>query len=195
MATAKANIDYAKRTMDISVGDQKISLNIFQASQHMRDNENYFTIDVIDSLVEESCSLNQIEDFGKLRGCEQNFSVDARESQPINLDANSEPSFSSIESPPPLELKPLSDSLKYVFLGPNKTLPVIIAADLTLEQEVQLIEVLRDHQAAIGWSIADLKGISPSLCMHHIYIEVDAKSVRDMQRRQNPNMKEVVKKR
>ena len=57
-----------------------------------------------------------------------------------------------------------------------------------------MIEVLRDHQAAIGWSIADLKGISPSLCMHHIYTEVDAKLVRDMQRRLNPNMKEVVKK-
>ena len=40
LATAKANIDCAKGTMDISVGDQKISLNIFQASQHMRDNED-----------------------------------------------------------------------------------------------------------------------------------------------------------
>ena len=70
LATAKANIDCAKGTIDISVGDQKISLNIFQASQHMRDNEDCFTIDVIDSLVEESCSLNQIEDFGELRGCE-----------------------------------------------------------------------------------------------------------------------------
>ena len=113
LATAKANIDCAKGTIDISVGDQKISLNIFQASQHMRDNEDYFTIDVIDSLVEESCSLNQIEDFGELRGCESHFSVDAGESQPINLEANSEPSFFSIESPPPLVLKPLLDSLMY----------------------------------------------------------------------------------
>ena len=136
--------------MGISVGDQKISLNIFQAFQHMRDNKDYFTIDVIDSLVEESHSLNQIEDFGELRGCEQNFSADARESQLINLEANSEPSFPSIESPPPLELKPLPNSLKYAFLGPNETLPVIIAADLNLEHEVQLIEVLRDHQATIG---------------------------------------------
>ena len=30
--------------------------------------------------------------------------------------------------------------------------------------------------------------------MHHIYTEVDAKSVRDMQRRLNLNMKEVVRK-
>ena len=57
-----------------------------------------------------------------------------------------------------------------------------------------MIKVLRDHQVAIGWSTVDLKGISPSLCMYHIYIEIDAKPVRDMQRRLNPNMKEVVKK-
>ena len=92
LATVKANIHYAKGTMDISVRDQKISLNIFQTSQHMRDNEDYFTIDVIDNLVEESCSVNQIEDFGELTGCEPNFSLDARESQPINLEANSKPS-------------------------------------------------------------------------------------------------------
>ena len=57
-----------------------------------------------------------------------------------------------------------------------------------------MIEVLRDYQAAIGWSIADLKGINPSLCMYQFYTKVDAKPVRDMQRRLNPNMKEVVKK-
>ena len=68
----------------------------------MRDNEDCFTIDVIDSLVEESCSLNQIDDFGELRGCEQNFSEDTGEFQQINLESNSEPSFPSIESPPPL---------------------------------------------------------------------------------------------
>ena len=71
---------------------------------------------------------------------------------------------------------------------------MIIAADIAQDQDAQLIEVLRDHQAAIGWSISDLKGISPSLCMHHIYTDEDAKPSRDMQRRLNPNMREVVKK-
>ena len=33
-------------------------------------------------------------------------------------------------SPPALELKPLSDSLKYAFLGPNESLPVIVTSDL-----------------------------------------------------------------
>ena len=37
-------------------------------------------------------------------------------------------------NPPKLELKPLPDTLKYAFLGPNDSLPVIIASNLTLSQ-------------------------------------------------------------
>ena len=42
--------------------------------------------------------------------------------------------------------------------------------------------------------MADLKGISPSICTHKIYLEEDAKPIRQMQRRLNPKMQEVVKK-
>ena len=70
-----------------------------------------------------------------------------------------------------------------------------MATNLSPTQEVQLLEVLKAHKAAIGWTIADLKGISPSICMHHIYTEESAKPVSEMQRRLNPNMREVVKRR
>ena len=56
------------------------------------------------------------------------------------------------------------------------------------------MRLLRDHKEAIGWSIADVKGINPSLCMHRIRLEDDAKPVRQAQRRLNPLMMEVVKK-
>ncbi|KAD7477782.1 hypothetical protein E3N88_00918 [Mikania micrantha] len=100
----------------------------------------------------------------------------------------------SLEEPPELELKELPTHLKYVFLGGNKTLPVIIASDLTEEHEKALIEVLSTYKSAIGWTIADLKGISPSIVMHKIITEPEAKPFRDTQRRLNPNMREVVKK-
>ncbi|GAV72547.1 hypothetical protein CFOL_v3_16035 [Cephalotus follicularis] len=99
----------------------------------------------------------------------------------------------SIESPPVLDKKSLPDSLKYAYLGPNETLPVIIACSLTTDQENKVMAVLMDHKEAIGWSVADLKGISPSICMHQIYCEDGAKPFRDAQRRLNPNMREVVK--
>ena len=95
---------------------------------------------------------------------------------------------------PKLELKALPPSLKYAYLGANNTYPVIINSSLSKEQEKELIQVLRQHKDAIGWTLADLKGISPSMCMHKILLEEDAKPSRQQQRRLNPTMNEVVQK-
>jgi len=95
-------------------------------------------------------------------------------------------------SPPKLELKPLPDNLKYAYLGDNETLPVIISSALTLDQEKRkLVKVLREHSKAIGWTLADLKGLGRTLRSHKITLEKDAKPKRDLQRRLNPPMMEV----
>ena len=107
-------------------------------------------------------------------------------------DLAKEPMLPSIQSPPQLELKPLPSTLKYVFLEPKDTLPVIIVVCLTPDQESELL--LKKHKDVIGWSVADLKGISPSNCTHCIYCEDNTKPFRKMQRRLNTNMREVVKK-
>ena len=54
--------------------------------------------------------------------------------------------------------------------------------------------MLKDHRTSIGWTIADIKGISPSTCMHRILLEDGAKPTREAQRRLNPPMMDVVKK-
>ncbi|XP_070667824.1 uncharacterized protein [Malus domestica] len=100
----------------------------------------------------------------------------------------------SIVQPPTLELKPLPSHLKYVFLGEDQTLPVIISSSLTAQEEDKLIRVLKEHKPAIGWTLADIKGISPTTCMHRILLEEGAKPSREAQRRLNPPMLEVVKK-
>ena len=56
------------------------------------------------------------------------------------------------------------------------------------------MQVIKDHKRAIGWTLADIAGISPSFCMHRILLEEDAKLVRQSQRRLNPQLMEVVKK-
>ncbi|KAK8568777.1 hypothetical protein V6N12_007319 [Hibiscus sabdariffa] len=81
----------------------------------------------------------------------------------------------SVEHPPTLELKPQLDQLKYAYLGDNNTLPVIISSKLQHEQETRLINMLRQHKKALGWTIADIKGISPAFCMHKIQLEDDNK--------------------
>ena len=98
-----------------------------------------------------------------------------------------------VPDPPKKELKPLLDNLKYKFLGPAESLPVIIASDLVDPQEEKLLDVLREHNEAIGWTIEDIKGISHSVVMHKIHLEENDKPLREPQRRLNLAMKEVVR--
>jgi hypothetical protein len=56
------------------------------------------------------------------------------------------------------------------------------------------LDVPQEHKEAIGWSVGDLKGIDPSICMHRIHLEDNVKPYREAHRRLNPNMNEVVMK-
>ncbi|RVW34334.1 Retrovirus-related Pol polyprotein from transposon 17.6 [Vitis vinifera] len=94
---------------------------------------------------------------------------------------------------PKLNLKPLPVELKYTYLEANNQCPVVISSSLTSHQENCLMEVLRRCKKAIGWQISDLKGISPLVCTHHIYMEEEAKPIRQFQRRLNPHLQEVVR--
>ncbi|XP_062111865.1 uncharacterized protein LOC133823225 [Humulus lupulus] len=54
----------------------------------------------------------------------------------------------------------------------------------------KLLRVLRAHKLAIGWSLVDIIGISPTTVMHKICLEDDSKPSTEAQRRLNPTMKE-----
>ena len=92
-----------------------------------------------------------------------------------------------------LILKELPSHLKYAFLEPEMAKPVIISAALNKNEEQQLQRILMKYKEAIIWSIEDLKGISPSICMHKILLNDDAKTSVEHQRRLNPVMKDVVR--
>ncbi|KAL4367552.1 hypothetical protein GQ457_05G021450 [Hibiscus cannabinus] len=63
-----------------------------------------------------------------------------------------------------------------------------------VDQEERLIATLRQHKEALGWTIADIKGISPTICMHKILLDDNHKPTVDAQRRLNQAMKDVVRK-
>ncbi|KAK1678400.1 hypothetical protein QYE76_039248, partial [Lolium multiflorum] len=101
-------------------------------------------------------------------------------------------------TPPPKEdpvfdLKPLPDNLKYAHIDDKKIYPVIISSKLLEFEEERLLEILKKHRGAIGYTLDDLKGISPSICQHAINMEDDAKPVVEHQRRLIPKMKDVVR--
>jgi hypothetical protein len=65
---------------------------------------------------------------------------------------------------PVFELKKFHDTLKYAYLDEKKIYPIIINGNLSVHEEKRLLTTLRKHHAAIGYTLDDLKGISPTMC-------------------------------
>jgi len=95
---------------------------------------------------------------------------------------------------PPIELKVLPDGLRYAFLNGDTQTPVIISSHLFDEETAKLLAVLEKHRSVFGYSLEDLKGISPTLCTHRIPIDSTCTPSREPQRRLNNTMRDVVKK-
>ncbi|KAI3683909.1 hypothetical protein L1987_84424 [Smallanthus sonchifolius] len=217
LATANAQINCRSGTVDMTFGNRKLRLNVFSHISNSLVNDECFMADIFDRyiplcdvIVNEdgttetcfSCDRLQVETSRELEEEEKRLEAMAIkngrppwthqvESLPEHIDKNLKP---SLEQPPKVELKKLPKNLKYAFVGEDDTLPVIIASNLTKEQEEAVMKVLAAHKVAIGWSIADLKGISPSIVMHKIVTDQVIAPSHDAQRRLNPNMREVVKK-
>jgi hypothetical protein len=71
---------------------------------------------------------------------------------------------------------------------------VIISDKLSHEETQKLVATLEKYRSVIGYSLKDLKEISPSLCTHHIPMDQDNKPIQEHQQRLNNMMGEVVKK-
>ncbi|GJU72292.1 reverse transcriptase domain-containing protein [Tanacetum coccineum] len=101
----------------------------------------------------------------------------------------------SLEEPPTdLELKPLPDNLKYVFMEEPYFLPVIISSQLSKEKKNKLVSVLKKHKEVFAWKTTNIPGNCPSFCKNNIQLLDDKKPIVQKQRRLNPDMQEVVKK-
>ena len=189
--------------MTLTFGNMTVELNIFDLGKQPVDlNDSSLEVNWIEA---EEVPLNLIDLldenwYGHTPESEPVEGVhkisDVQWSPPLEPLRTEQPSVPrpSSEEPPVLDLKPLPEDLKYAFLGPNETLPVIVASNLSGKQEEALLTLLRTNKEAIGWTMADIKGISPAICQHRINLFDDAKPTRDPQRRLNPVLKEVVRK-
>ena len=146
------------------------------------NNKEYLAVPIQEEMVEMVAALESIpEHLGKSPNL-------------VSISVSTNKLLPSVIQPPSLELKPLPSHLKYVFLGEQETLPIIISSSLMAQEEDKLIRVLREYKTAIWWTLADIKEISPTTCMHRILLEEGAKPSREAQRRLNPPMMDVVKK-
>ncbi|KAK9128819.1 hypothetical protein Syun_017616 [Stephania yunnanensis] len=202
---AKTKIDVHNGSLTMEFDGELIKFNIYDAMRHPCDTSSMvLALDSMDSLVQDTFLMKGDDmkvvlenhlDSNYLR--QQCFALDTEieelisklDSAPLyfptlaylDLPASNSTLLPSIEQAPTLELKPLPSHLKYVFLGENDTLPVIISTKLTLPEEEKLIQVLQEFKEALGWTIADIKGISPSTCMHQIHMEEGSKPSREAQ--------------
>ena len=51
---------------------------------------------------------------------------------------------------------------------------MIISNKLSKDETLRLLTILEKHRSAFGYSLEDLKGISPVLCTHRIPIDLDS---------------------
>ncbi|KAH9780390.1 hypothetical protein KPL71_008058 [Citrus sinensis] len=196
LATADAHIQCRTGNMQLSFGNMTMELNIFNITKQPHNaDDGIVDVDLIEALVDDTFLSNHSDD--PLQTCLTHFCLDFdidRSVDEVNALLDSTPSMDtnkwksrveqlapsekklipssekklipSSESPPKLELKLLPNTLEYAFLGEESTLRVIISSSLNDEQKD---------------------------CMHYIHLDENAKPTREMQRRLNPNMKEVVR--
>ncbi|GAU34191.1 hypothetical protein TSUD_162920 [Trifolium subterraneum] len=209
MKTARMMIDIDDGVMKVRVQDEEVCFNLWEAMKHSNDKDECFKLDATEEAI-----LDARKQVHKPSSLEQALTdaftvLDPNNEQEIEewvkaLDELEEvsPCEAKLEElkndlkpvQAKLELKSLPSHLKYVFLEEGDNKPVIISSSLSNHEESNLIQVLKENKQAIGWALSDLKGISPSYCMHNIMMEDDYKPVAQPQRRLNPTMKEVVRK-
>jgi hypothetical protein len=214
LATANALINCRNGLMKLSFGHMTLEVNIFNIGKQIFEDEDCEVVNWIDAVVQEQFTKTYHSD--PLDSCLLNFSdsdssigsnianvCSLLDSQVMELNCwkprfeelpkSENKALPSSVAIPKLELKQLPSGLKYAFLELGETFPIVISSVLNMDQEGKLVELLRKHKTTIGWTIADIKEISPLICTHRINFEDEVKASRQPQRRLNPNMREVVK--
>ncbi|XP_021743097.1 uncharacterized protein LOC110709193 [Chenopodium quinoa] len=174
--TAGVVIDMKQGKLTLNVGDEKISFSFSQAmGKPMYEDIN--RIDTLDREVEELKMMNNSKDTLQAILTESLYNDDDEaKGYKLLLD------------------QPLHGKAREFEALKVETYPVIVNTNLDDTSLEKLLVVLREYRSVIGYAIDDIKGISPTICMHKILLDNDHESSIEHQRRLNPNMKEVVKK-
>ena len=165
LATGPTPIDVKKGELTLRVGIEEVHLNLNQSlkqhdvekAQCMRvdnvihvskdQNGDPFNESILNSLYNENLEKEELK--AKVELIEAVLS--------LNEESNAESSSSSKVKEQDvykifegLILKEFPKNLKYVFLGVERSKPMIIVADLSTEKEQKVVEILKEHKEAIA---------------------------------------------
>ncbi|XP_042387631.1 uncharacterized protein LOC121979712 [Zingiber officinale] len=165
LKTARTKIDVHAGTLSMEIGDTVVHFSIFEAMKHPREDHSILSMDISEEL-DGMEFLSDIDSDLEVSdfGMENEFVALLEDILDVESDVN------------------LSECVGDCL---GEALPLG-----SLREE----EILRQHRKAIGWTLADIPGIIPSICMHKIHLEEDVRPVRQPQRRLNPLILDVVKK-
>lgn len=186
LKTARMIIDIDNGLMKVSVQDEEANFNLFEAMKHSKDTETCFKIDAMDEAILDvqkqahittpleraltnALNVLNLEEEKEIKDCLKE--LDTTKEIPLEGEIVEELKEESIQEHHKFELNFLPDHLKYVFLEEGGSKLVIISNSLASHEEKKLIQVFKENQQAIGYVQSDLKGISPSYCMHKIVME------------------------
>ncbi|XP_006595214.1 uncharacterized protein [Glycine max] len=168
MLTAKCVVDMGNGNLEMSVDDQKFTFNLFDAIKHPNDHKAYFKTEAVEhevamvaqamvsqSLLQKALT-NAVECLTKEEEKELKKCLEKLDRLKGSL--SKKVLFEELKKDPPTEktkvdLKILSEHLRYVFLEDNEARPVVISNSLTDEEESRLVKVLKKHRATTGWHI------------------------------------------
>ncbi|XP_062085501.1 uncharacterized protein LOC133791574 [Humulus lupulus] len=172
MKTARIKIDVHDSTLTMEFDGETIRFNIFEAMRYPSDVHVVYSLDVLDIFSQRVLDLHN----------EVCLEVALREHLVLT---NEDFSYE------------IMDVITALNSGLDKNFKKVAFMDLPISNEKfqpSIVQAPTLELKSIGWSIADIKGINPSMWMHQILLEEWSKPTREAQRRLNPPMMEVVKK-
>nr|XP_016480847.1 PREDICTED: uncharacterized protein LOC107801943 [Nicotiana tabacum] len=153
LATGRALIDCKTGELKMRLNDEEVIFNVQQSMRRPSEYTNCSLVEAVDVILQEDdvtlttkdpleaylTNLEEIDGEGlakwvmALEG--QGFWKREPQFESHELEKRAtRPATPSVEKPHKLELKPLLAHLRYVFLGPDSTLPIIISSSLLIAQ-------------------------------------------------------------
>lgn len=186
LETAGAIIDVKQGKMTFEVGEEKIEFILSQFLKAFAMGDTCYFMDIIDECIEK-IKMEPSEDTEILEIPAPPILEDEQWKKP-SIDDNLRECLALTLNPmpcskkPSIELKSLPKNIRYEFLDIELEQLVIINSDLGQIETEKRLHVLMKYPNALGYNISNLRGTSPSLCMHRIMLEEDSRTSREHQR-------------
>ena len=173
--------------MKISNGDETKQLTLYPHATPMINNDNSLCMDYDDHDIQpifnigRALSLKDTTEDEVINNfiCEPSFVIPETHNQLAALLKSDTQENIKLEDLPQTSTTISSKSIT-VEIEPGKTLNINI--DLTVVETQQLMKLLLENKEAFAWDYIDMKGISPELCTHWIYIKEVCRPVCQPQR-------------